>query len=227
MSFANRVSGVKPIQLLAQQVATVALDLLFPVHCVGCERVGSFLCDRCLQTVSPAPSRHVDGLDAVRAAVNYDGAASRTIHVFKYEGQVNLVTLLGAWVCDAIADTTWNVDCVTAVPLHPKRMEQRGYNQAALIAQHVADCFGWEYDGDAVSRMRETPSQVTLNAQERQLNVAGAFAAQANRVAGRRVLLIDDVLTTGATLGACANALRDAGAVQVYGATVASAVFSV
>lgn len=227
MSFANRVSGVKPIQFLAHQVVTVALDLLFPVHCVGCERVGSFLCDRCMQTVSPAPPRHIGGLDAVRAAVNFDGAASRAVHAFKYEGQVDLAACLGTWVCETLADIPWHVDCVTAVPLHPLRMEQRGYNQAALIAQVVAAHFDWEYCHDAVSRTRETPSQVNLNAQERKVNVAGAFAAQADDVTGRRVLLIDDVLTTGATLGACAYALRDAGAVQVYGATVASAVFSV
>lgn len=214
------------IRLLAQQIATVALDLVFPPHCVNCDRVGSFLCERCLQTVIPAPPRVVVGLDAVRVAVDYSGATSAAIHAFKYERQAQLAALLGNWLCAVLGDVMSGVDCVVAVPLHHQRLAMRGYNQAALLARYVAEHYGRVFIAGAVKRVRETPSQVHLNAQERRANVSGAFAAPANRFAGQHVLLIDDVLTTGATLAACADALRAAGAERVTGAAVAGAVFS-
>lgn len=218
-------SGFRPIKLLAQQLATVTLDLLFPRHCVNCERVGSFLCERCMRTVTPAPHRDLSSLDGVQSAVNYHGAAISAIHAFKYDGHKDLATLLGEWlVC--VLDATWQIDMVTAVPLHSARESDRGYNQAALLAAYVAARRGWPFVCEAVSRVRETQSQVSLDAAQRQINVAGAFAAQSDHVKGKRVLLIDDVLTTGATLVACASALYEAGAARVFGATVASAVYA-
>ncbi len=221
----NKLPSVKFIKLLTQQVVTVALDLVFPPHCVNCQRVGGFLCERCAATVQAAPERAVAGLDSVRAAVRFEGAASTAIHAFKYERQTHLVRILGLWLCHALEPVGWQIDCVTAVPLHETRLAARGYNQAALLARHVADTFSWDFDETLVRRVRETPSQVNLNMHERRVNVAGAFVAQPGSLAGRRVLVIDDVLTTGATLAACADALRGAGAAVVYGAAAASAVF--
>lgn len=213
------------VKLFAQQVATVALDLVFPPHCVNCERAGSFLCARCLATVEAAQQRGIAGLDDVRVAVAYTHAASAAIHAFKYEGQVQLVEMLGGWLCELL-DGISGIDCVVAVPLHPQREAMRGYNQAALLASHVARHYGWAFVPEAVSRIRETPSQVNLTAQERRDNVNGAFAAEPTHAAGRHILLIDDVLTTGATLVACAEALRGAGAKYIAGAAVASPVLS-
>lgn len=218
-------SGFRSIRLLAQQLAAVTLDLLFPRHCVNCERVGSFLCGRCLQTVTPAPQRDLRSLDGVRSAVAYHGAAKSAIHAFKYDGHKDLATLLGAWLACAL-DTTWQIDVVTAVPLHPTRERDRGYNQAALLAAYITAHRGWPLVREAVSRVRETQSQVSLNVAQRQINMAGAFSAQPGHVSGKSVLLIDDVLTTGATLVACASALYEAGAAHVFGATVASAVYA-
>ncbi len=218
-------SGAERLFLLTRQVAHLALDLLFPPHCVHCDRVGSLLCPHCLRTVEAAAPRHVAGLDGVRAAVQYSGAVRSAIHAFKYEGVTRLLDTLEAWLCTALNAANWPVEMVTAVPLHTRRLRERGYNQAALLAEALAAWHGWDFAPRALSRTRETVSQVNLSARERRQNVAGAFVADSAVFSGRRVLVVDDVLTTGATLAACAEALRAAGASQVFGLTVAEAVF--
>lgn len=217
--------SVTRLKLLARQAVTGALDLLFPPHCVNCSRVGSFLCDRCKATMTLAPERTLPGLDGIRVKVNFEGAASAAIHAFKYDGQTRLVEPLGEILYQGLEGIDWQVDMVTAVPLHAARLRERGYNQAALLAGYLAVLTGWPSALGAVTRVRETSSQVHLSARERQENVAGAFRGVPELVHGKRVLVIDDVLTTGATLVACAEALRAAGAARVYGATVAGAVF--
>jgi ComF family protein len=184
------------------------------------------LCARCLATVTQAPVREVPGLDDIRVRANFEGAISAAIHAFKYKRQTRLVQPLGALLCETLQDVDWPVDVVLAVPLHAARLRERGYNQAALLADYLARAQGWACQPAAIRRVRETASQVHLNAQERRMNVADAFAADPECVRGQCVLIIDDVLTTGATLSACADAVRVAGATRVFGATVAGAVYS-
>jgi ComF family protein len=212
------------LKLLARQVITAGLDLVFPPLCVNCERVGSFLCPHCVATARRASERTIAGLDGVQVWGDFEGAVRTALHAFKYDGQTRLAEPLGALVVDGLANTNWRIDVVTAVPLHESRLHERGYNQAALLAQVIASARGWLFAPAAVRRIRQTASQVNLNAQERHLNVEAAFSAELPVVDGLCVLVIDDVLTTGSTLLACADALRNAGAVRVYGATVAGAV---
>lgn len=218
-------SPASRIKLLARQTITVALDLLFPPYCVNCDRVGSFLCPRCLAKVTPAPARTLPAFDEVRVRANYEEPVNTAIHALKYDHQPRLAEPLGGLLCQALQDIHWSVDVVCAVPLHTSRLHERGYNQAALLGVYVAQFRHWLFDPAAITRVRETPSQVHLNAQERRVNVADAFSADAQVVSGKRVLVVDDVLTTGSTLSACAAALRAAGATHVYGATVAGAVY--
>ncbi|MGE5224806.1 MAG: ComF family protein [Omnitrophica WOR_2 bacterium] len=119
----------------------------------------------------------------------------------------------------------WKIDVVVPVPLGVARLAERGYNQAALLARPVSLGMGLSYSSKALFRIRETRSQVELKASERKSNVKGAFQARSELVDGKHVLVIDDVATTGSTLGECARALLEAGAAQVVGFTLARASY--
>ncbi len=130
---------------------------------------------------------------------------------------------LAARLRDVYQAAGWTAACVVSVPLGKRRQRQRGYNQVGLIAQALGKHLNMPVLTSALARLRETPSQVGLTPAERQQNVAGAFGADPVQIRQRTTLLLDDVFTTGATLAACADALRRAGASQVFGLTVARA----
>ncbi len=214
------------LRLFARRAITVGLDLLFPPYCVSCQRVGSLLCEHCRSTITAAPDRVVPGLDGVTVRANFEGAVRDAIHALKYNRQTRVAEPLGELLAEMLQAADLPVGMVIPVPLHAARLRERGYNQAALLGVQVARQMGWAFVPDALNRVRETDSQVNLNARQRLANVDGAFAADPEYVAGRSILLVDDVLTTGATLVACADALRSSGAVRVYGAAVAGSMFA-
>ncbi len=206
---------------LARQAAQVGLDLLFPPTCVSCGRVGSLICPKCVAAISPAPERTIAGLEGVCVAGLYQPPLSDAIRALKYHSTTRLAGPLAALLAHRIAACSWQVEMVCSVPLHPNRARERGYNQAALLASALAESLRCPVV-QAAERVRDTPTQTDLSASERRANVAGAFRALPV-VRGRRVLLVDDVLTTGATISACAAALHDAGAAGIFGGAVASA----
>jgi ComF family protein len=139
---------------------------------------------------------------------------------FKYHGEWARAAHLGEPLATTIAHMQ-QVDALVPVPLHPSRLRQRGFNQSLLLAQHAGGLLGVDVK-EALIRTRRTDAQVNLGADERQANVAGAFAGQPHiSVAGLSVVLIDDVVTTGSTLSACADALVGAGAASVMAASLA------
>ena len=146
------------------------------------------------------------------------------MHRVKYRRDLGLGDSLATQMLPYIASLGWPIDMVVPVPLGRKRFQERGYNQVGLIARPIALAQGWNYAPRALARARETNSQVGLSANERQRNVRGAFIADSQRVHGRCILIVDDVATTGATLTACAQALMDGGAREVYALTVARAL---
>ncbi|MCX7680368.1 MAG: ComF family protein [Anaerolineae bacterium] len=153
----------------------------------------------------------------------FEGVVREAIHHLKYRGCAELAEPLGRVMADYLKEHLMPADVVVPVPLHITRLRERGYNQAALLAHAMARYSSLAVEERALIRERATASQVGLSAEERRLNVKGAFRCIGTGVGGKRVLLIDDVCTTGATLEACAVALYEAGARSVQALTLARA----
>lgn len=198
-------------------------DLIYPPVCIHCQRVGSLWCISCQQTIVSAddtlPSTH---LDDYMVLGQHTGTLRAAIHALKYEHEERLCDILGALLTAKILECGGkNPDMIVPVPLYTSRLKERGYNQAESIAQALT--LDRPILPDGLLRIRDTPSQVDMQGPEqRRANVRGAFVSQYD-LSHLTVLLIDDVCTTGATLEACAIALRAAGAATVLAATVSRA----
>ncbi len=222
-----------------------AADWLYPPICSGCQRPGTRWCadcDRKIEKIHDQSICPVCGLPqsgyqichdcrsdpppyrAIRSYAVYKGPIREAIHRMKYHSDLGISEIFARKLTYLFITTGWPVDLVTVVPLSRGRVKQRGYNQADLLARTFALAIKKPYRPGALRRVRETQSQVGLNADERRLNVQDAFGADAMLVAGKNVLIIDDVTTTGATLRECSRACSQNGANHVYGLTIARAV---
>jgi ComF family protein len=156
--------------------------------------------------------------DRARAAVRYDDVARALVLGFKYGDRLDLAPMLGRWMARAGKELTRDADALLPVPLHWRRLWARRFNQSAALAGAISQMCGVPVLHDALKRVRATPQQVGLSKPQRAENVQGAFRVPPDRkasVAGRRLLLVDDVLTSGATADTCARALLRAGAAHV------------
>jgi ComF family protein len=153
-----------------------------------------------------------------RAAVRYDDVARTLVQAYKYGDRLDLAPVMGRWMARAGRELLSEADALIPVPLHWRRLWARRFNQSAALAHEVSKASGVHVMPDALRRVRATPQQVGLNKSERAENVQGAFRVPEDAratVAGKRLILVDDVLTSGATVDTCARALLRARAVQV------------
>ncbi len=192
-----------------------ALPRITPPVCGRCATPTAFEvygCDAC---------RNTDfAFDGARASLRYEGVGEELVHALKYRGYGPVVERVMAPLM-AVAVAGERFDAVVPVPLHRTRLLKRGFNQAELMARAVAGRIGAPFS-DKLRAVQGTRDQVELTAGEREENVAGAFGAR-GRLAGR-ILLVDDVLTTGATLNECAGVLKQAGAAEVHALTLCRAI---
>jgi ComF family protein len=221
------------------------IDTALPPLCPGCRTPlgdGAGLCAECwakLAFIEPPycprlgipfvydPGPGVLSMQAIadppayqraRAAVRYDDIARDIVHRFKYGDRLDLAPMMGQWMARAGRELTPEADALVPVPLHWRRLWTRRFNQSAALASAVSGLTGVPVLHEAVKRVRSTAQQVGLDKAERAANVQGAFKVPSERraeIAGKRLILIDDVLTSGATLDSCARALLRAGAAHV------------
>ncbi|HET8726822.1 MAG TPA: ComF family protein [Alphaproteobacteria bacterium] len=233
------------------RAARLALDAVLPPRCLGCGAVvdaQGALCAECwprLRFLGPpwcaccglpfefdvgegalcgACSREKPAFDRARAALAYDDGSRPLLLAFKHGDATHSAPAYGAWLRRVAADLVAETDLIAPVPLHRWRLLRRRYNQAALLALALAREAGRPAVPDLLVRRRATPSQAGRSRSGRARNVQGAFAVRPSRSAlaeGRRVLLVDDVATTGATVEECARALKRAGAAAVFVVTLA------
>jgi ComF family protein len=222
-----------------------ALDVALPPLCPSCRAPvgeGAGLCADCWAklafieppfcarlgipfTYDPGPGllsmeaiANPPAYDRARAAVRYDDVARTLVLSFKYGDRLDLAPMMGRWMARAGHELTQGADALVPVPLHWRRLWSRRFNQSAALAGSVAEQSGVPVLYDALARVRATPQQVGLSKTQRADNVQGAFRVPPERkaqVAGRRLILVDDVLTSGATVDTCARALLRAGAAHV------------
>ena len=225
---------------LLAKISGPALDLLFPMSCAGCGREGKLLCQTCLpglprlsspfcqRCAVPGPQspcrwcteRPLD-IDGIRAPFLFEGAIRNAIHSFKYKGIRAAVTELGDLLSGYMADHRVPGTVIMPVPLHSRRLRDRGYNQSALLARRLAKLSGIAIDEGLLTRIKDTPPQVATTSRfQRRDNVKDSFQCRGDG-SGLDVILVDDVATTGSTLSACASALKDSGAASVWGLILA------
>ena len=217
------------------------LDLILPPRCGGCRAVGSWLCARCRARIrrleEPLCRRcgvelesarkecacrsRLTSLARLRSAAAYEGAVELAIHRFKYQGWRRLAGPLAMLMAERLAVEGLAARFALAVPLHPARLRERGFNQADLLARELRRRLALAAPPGELVRTRQTPPQVGHDRIWRLRNVRGAFGWRGDRLEGSPILLVDDVATTGATLDGCANALRAAGSGPVMGISIA------
>jgi ComF family protein len=228
------------MQATLARLGRTALDLLYPPRCVLCGAGGSFLCTRCLDGLPRATGPRCDAcwlpaagfcyrcaerplaLERLRSIFCYEGPVRRLVHAFKFGGQTCLAEPMAVELLPLLEQADPATDLLVPVAMPRMRERQRGFNQSQLLARHLGKVAGLPVV-DALSRQRDNGTQVSsLNAAERWRRVHGAFSVRDDAaIAGRRLVLIDDIATTGATLDACARALLGAGAASVSAVTLA------
>ena len=225
------------------QAGWKVLDVLFPPSCAACGKLGDRLCPACFAKIqiiqepicqicgdllyqqeeiicSRCRSREV-AFTAIRSWAVFEDPLQDAIHKLKYHQDRGLGEILAKPLTDLLDKYHWKVNSIVPVPLDKFRHKERGYNQSALLAKPISWETGIPYSESILIREKITRQQVGLSKSEREANMAGAFKADKELAAGKAFLVVDDVITTGSTINACAKALIKAGASKVFGLTLA------
>jgi len=223
----------------------MALDLLFPQWCIGCGVEGSFLCQVCRRSLprinppicprcgKPQSSEQLcpgcvewsATIDGIRSPFRFEGVIREAVHQLKYRNLRAIVSSLAELLDDYLRTLTIPVDVLVPVPLHRKRLRERGYNQSLLLAKGLGKLSGLPLVDNCLIRQTNTPPQArTSTVEERRDNVVGIFSCRDACLRDKQVLLIDDVATSGATLDACAASLKASGAISVWALVLAREV---
>lgn len=220
----------------------MAIDSFFPRRCVGCGKVGSFLCPDCHRNlpkllpplcpkcgkpqasgiVCPSCRQRQTQIDGIRSPFRFEEVIRQAIHQLKYHNLRAISPCLAELLADYLQSNPLPGEVIIPVPLHPRRLKERGYNQSSLLARELGKLTNLPVIQGCLIRIKAARPQVKApNIEERRRNVARAFVCRNGGVSGKQIILIDDVCTSGATLESCASALKSKGATSVWGLTLA------
>ncbi|MFC1953114.1 ComF family protein [Chloroflexota bacterium] len=220
----------------------VALDLLFPQWCIGCGKEGVMLCSSCrslLPGIMPplcplcgkpqSSGIHCSNcvswqaeIDGIRSPFRFEGTMRQAVYHLKYRNLKALVPFLAKLLSDYLVKYSVPGEVLVPVPLHRKRLRERGFNQSGLLTIELGKLICLPVVDDCLIRQLYVSSQArTSNVEERQTNVVDAFICRNDSLKDKRVILIDDVATSGATLDACAGVLKESGVASVWGLVLA------
>jgi len=230
-----------------KQLQNEVTEFLFPCVCIGCGKFGDFICVECSRKLprllppvcqrcgKPEPSAHLctecwkkhKGIDGIRSVFIFEGLIRTAIYELKYYNLRYICRILGKYMADYYRQNNLVGDYLVPVPLHAKRYKQRGYNQSELLAARLSELTGVPMLANALRRVVDNvPQARTASIDERLANVEGIFKCETDLVAGKEIIIIDDVCTSGATLEACSEALRRAGARRTFGFTLTREVLN-
>lgn len=229
-----------------KQLQREVIDLFFPRSCLGCGKVGDFICSRCSKKLSrllppicqrcgkPESSgtycRECWGtrnhIDVIRSVFVFEGIIRRAVHEFKYRNLRAIAVDLSQYMADYFLEYKLAADILLPVPMHANRLRKRGYNQSDLLAELISGRLSLPVRGDLIRRVRDNKPQArTTCVEERRSNMENTFTCISSEVSGKDIIIIDDVCTSGATLEACAAALKMKGASNVSGFTLAREIY--
>jgi ComF family protein len=219
-----------------------ALDFLFPRFCVGCGKAGDYVCPACqvslpriempvcpkcgkpqiTEVLCPVCFGWESDIDAIRSPFCFEGVIRKAVHEFKYRNLRAISGQLALFLSDYLRENSICCDVIVPVPLHPKRLRERGYNQSLLLANELGKLTALPVNDNCLARIiYNVPQTKTGSVEERRQNVIGIFSCVNEDLLEKKVLLVDDVTTSGATLNACASVLKTGGAMSVWGLTLA------
>ena len=228
------------------ELVELAVESFFPKQCVGCGRGGFFLCASCREKLPkllppicpkcggpqisgilcPSCCQRQGTIDGIRSPFRFDEVIRKVIHQLKYQNLKAIAPQLAELLFEYLKSNPLPGEALIPVPLHQKRLRERGYNQSKLLARELARLTNLPVIEDCLIRVKEAQPQVkAATLEERRRNVANAFSCRDERVHGRQIILVDDVCTSGATLESCATALKSKGAISVWGLVLAKEIY--
>ena len=223
--------GKPPLKII-RSAWDKALDFVYPIYCIACSvKLGPSdyrrICDSCWGSIAYVRAQIVPlpaFLDGTFCCCLYDGVMKKCIQALKYGRKKWLAASLGRIMgeCASSAPFLGKTDLLVPVPMHAAGLRDRGFNQAELLAGSLSEKFKKEMAGGIIVKTTRTKNQVGLSGEQRRHNLNGAFSVRGGSgVAGKNVMLVDDVCTTGATLSECAKILKENGAAKVYALVLA------
>lgn len=240
-NFRNGPNYATPPNNSIISLMSLILDLLFPKYCVGCKKIGSYLCPNCeeklelisvqncpvcghksLTGITHPSCKNKNSLDGATSIFNYKFPIKEAIHQIKYRFVKDQIQLFTSLVLKYLPQSFPNFDLIIPIPLHPKKLKERGFNQSEEIAKILSQNLTIPFLANTLVRTKYTKPQFNLKSQERLENIKNAFAVKnPQKLINKKILLIDDVATTYSTLNEAANILKKSGAAFIWSLTLA------